>query len=117
MNWLIRRGYDGQTFYLPLRKKTRTTGGYGMETLMGGLTDATASRKVVSVLLFSIRQAARKNLLDDILTNQIGTNPFLELLDKSGETLIIKRNKTLVFFNFFQENKKVQKIHGNFGIR
>ena len=94
---------------ISLSELTRTEGGQRVASLMGGLSEETASKIVISILFVSVGQAARKTLLDKFPTTQITTITLPALLHQCEQTFVVKRNRTLGRYRFFsrkQENRE-----------
>ena len=88
---------------------TRNGGRERVLGLMGDLFGKTASKKVISILFFSIRKAARKTLLDKFSATQIATITFLTILNQCGRTIVVKRNRTLDRFRFLSREQETKK--------
>ena len=74
-----------------LTESNRTDRTEGMPALMGGPAEETASKNVISIFLLSIRQAARKTLLDKIPTIRFAKVTLPKLLDCCGQAFVVKR--------------------------
>ena len=78
------------------------TGGDRLKTLMDGLTETTASRRVVNFLFLSLWQSE----LGNIPTIQISTNFFPANRHKSEEKFKSRHNRTIDWVKFFSKKRE-----------
>ena len=88
---------------------TRNEGRKRVLGLMSHLFGKTASKKVISILFFSIGKAARNTLLDKFSATQIATITFPTTLNQCGRTIVVKRNRTLDRFRFLSREQETKK--------
>ena len=72
---------------------------------MGGPSEESASKKMISILFFSISQAARKTLLDNFPATKIAPVTLPVLLDQWKQTFV-KQNGTLDGIRLFPRDKE-----------
>ena len=89
---------------------TRVEWGERVSTVMDGLLEEVASKKLISILFFfSIGHAARKTLLDKYPATQIATIALLVPLDQCEQSFVVKRDRTPDRLCFFFSRKQGNK--------
>ena len=101
-------------FSIWLTELTRSEGRERVPAFMGRSAEDAASKKVITILFFSIGQAARKILLDNFRAIQIATKTLPELSERCGQAFEVKRKRSLERFRFFsckqEQNESLQQL-------
>ena len=90
--------------------RTPSTNHSRVAAMLGGLSEDTAERKVVSVLFLSLGTAARKSVADRFPEMQVATENLPALLNNCRAAFQKEKNMTLNRFTFLA--RKLERLDG-----